>query len=440
LAEGRGCCKLEKALFGTIIGCYRYMRSKLYLAFVIICLSFCLPGRSFGYSVLTHEAIIDASWDKAIQPLLKLKYPLSTDKDIEGARAYAYGGVIMPDMGYYPFEKVLLSNLIHYVRTGDFVEALLNEAQNLDEFAFALGVMCHYYSDIYGHGIGINRSEPIIYEKIKQKYGDVVTYEQNTVFHARTEFGFDLLQTVRGNYVSKNYHDFIGFKISQPVMERAFQKTYGLDLNKLFPHLKFSISTFRWSILHLIPLMTRLAWINRKNDILKTTPSAKANTFKYRMKRMKYYTDGDDVDVSPGLGNYIIAFVIRVMPKFGKLRAIKFKVPGPEAEKIFLQSFDTTVAKYTVALEQLAVTSNTDPPNLNYDTGKKTEKGEYHLADNTYDQLLLKLDKENNVPADLKQNISTFYGNSYEGEHKTRLSAKEKKIYKALKKMQSEQK
>jgi hypothetical protein len=417
------------------------MRSKLYLAFIILCLSFCLPGRSFGYSVLTHEAIIDACWDKAIQPLLRLKYPLATDKDIEDARAYAYGGVIMPDMGYYPFEKELLSNLVHYVRTGDFVEALLKEAQNLNEYAFALGVMGHYYGDIYGHGIGINRSEPIIYEKIRKKYGNVVTYEENSVFHARTEFGFDLLQTVRGNYVSKNYHDFVGFKVSRPVMERAFQKTYGINMDKTFPHLNFSIATFRWSILHFIPLITRLAWINRKNDILKTSPSAKASTFKYKMQRMKYYTDGDDVDVNPGLGNYIIATVIRIMPKFGKLRAMKFKVPGPEAEKIFLQSFDTTVSKYMAALEKLATINYTDPPNLNFDTGKKTEKGEYHLADNTYDQLLLKLDKADykDMPDDLKQNISTFYGNSYEVDHKGRLSGKEKKVYRALKKLKSSQ-
>ena len=417
------------------------MRSKLYLVFIILCLSFCLPGRSFGYSVLTHEAIIDACWDKAIQPLLKLKYPLTTDKDIEGARAYAYGGVVMPDMGYYPFEKGLLSNLVHYVRTGEFVEALLTEAQNVDEYAFALGVLCHYYGDIYGHGIGINRSEPIIYDKVKQKYGSVVTYEQDRVSHTRTEFGFDVLQVVRGNYVSKSYHDFIGFKISRPVMERAFQKTYGLDMNKAFPNLGMSITTFRFSIVHLIPLITRVAWINRKNDILKTTPSAKAKTFTYKMQRMKYYTDEEVVDASPGLGNYIIAFVIKIMPKFEKLRAMKFKVPGPDAEKIFIQSFDTTVAKYTAALEKIAA-NDTDPDNVNYDTGKKTEKGEYHLADNTYDQLLLKLDKANyqDMSPGLKQNISTFYGNSYEGEHKAKLSAKEKKIYNALKKMKSEQK
>jgi len=388
---------------------------------------------SSAYSVLTHEAVVDACWDKYIQPLLRLKFPESTDKQLEDSRAYAYGGAVMPDMGYYPFEATTLSNYLHYVRTGDFVENLIKEAQTLDEYAFALGVLSHYYGDIYGHGMGVNHSEPIIYPNIKAKFGDVVTYEQATVFHTKTEFGFDVLQTARGNYVSKDYHRFIGFKISRPVLARAFQRTYGLDLNKTFPNLKLAITTFRWSIVHMVPWFTRVAWAHKKADIRKTAPGAKGRSFKYKMERMKAFTDGNEVEENPSLSSYIFSFIIRVMPKFGKMRAINFKTPGPEAEKIFLQSFDTTVSKYSAAIV-LLINDKTNPPNKNFDTGKEIVKGDYHLTDHSYDNLLLKLDKSNYelLPPDMKKDILTFYGDSYDKGNR-RLTSKEKKIKSALK-------
>jgi hypothetical protein len=410
---------------------YRNMRFSLIPILLAICFTLNI-NTSSGYSVLSHEAIVDACWDKYIQPLLHLKYPEATDKQLENARAYAYGGAVMPDMGYYPFEATTLSNYIHYVRTGDFVENLIKEAQNVDEYAFALGVLSHYYADIYGHGLGVNHSEPLIYPKIKDKFGNVVTYEQATVFHTKTEFGFDVLQTARGNYVSKDYHRFIGFKISRPVLERAFEKTYGLNMNKTFPNLGMSITTFRWSIMHLVPWFTRVAWAHKKADIQKAAPGAKARSFKYKMQRLKAYSDGEDVEQNPSLSSYIFSFIVRVMPKLGKMRAINFKTPPPEAEKIFLVSFDTTVSKYSAALMAL-VNDKTDPPNKNYDTGKEIVKGDYHLTDNSYDNLLLKLDKSKYemLRPDEKKDILTFYGSSYDKADR-KLSSKQRKIKEAL--------
>jgi hypothetical protein len=396
-----------------------------------------ISNNSFSYSILTHEAIVDACWDKYIQPLLKLKYPDATDQQIHDAHAYVYGGVVMPDMGYYPFEKSFLSNLVHYVRTGDFVENLLKEAQNVNEYAFALGVLCHYYGDIYGHGIGINHSEPLIYPKVKEKFGSVVTYEQDRLSHVRTEFGFDVLQTSRGNYVATNYHDFIGFKISKPVLERAFKRTYGLDLDKTFPNFKMASYTFSWSIRHLVPWFTRVGLAHNRKQVRETDPGRKGKSFAYKMHRIKSYTDTTLQDQSPGLSSYIVSFAFKIIPKFGKLRALNFKAANSDAEKIFIQSFDSTVANYSVALQNL-ITNYTDPDNKNYDTGKKTRKGEYGLADKSYGDLLLKLDKNNyeDMPADLKMHIISFYGNSYNGEKDT-LTKKDKKIKEALEKLNS---
>jgi hypothetical protein len=187
-----------------------------------------LHSRCWGYSVLSHEAIIDASWDKSIKPLLLQKFPETTSDELLSAHAYAYGGAVTPDIGYFPLGSKLFTELLHYVRSGDFVTTLLDEAQNVQEYAFALGVMCHYNADKYGHPIGVNPSAPLVYPKVHAKYGDYVTYEQDPLSHIRTEFGFDVLQTGRGNYAPEAYHDFIGFKIATDALERAFAKTYGL--------------------------------------------------------------------------------------------------------------------------------------------------------------------------------------------------------------------
>ena len=243
---------------------------------------------SKAYSVLTHEAVVDASWQKSIIPLLKEKYPMATDSELRVAHSYAYGGCMMPDMGYFPFGSTYFTDLAHYVRTGDFVCALISEAQNLNEYAFALGALSHYMADKYGHSLGTNHVVPLVYPKLKKEFGDIVTYEQNPIAHSRVEISFDVLQVARGNYATQAYHDFIGFNVAKPVLERAFMKIYGQDINVVFGNLDLAISTFRWSVKDLLPTLTRSAWVLKKDEIKKTNPSANSRNFRYRMHRRDY--------------------------------------------------------------------------------------------------------------------------------------------------------
>ncbi len=244
---------------------------RLKLLMAVMYVLYC-PLQSEAYSVLTHEAIIDVTWDKTIEPLLLKKYPGSTEDQLKEAHAYAYGGAIAPDMGYYPFGSKLFTNLVHYVRSGDFVIALLDEEQDINEYAFALGVLSHYCADKYGHPIGTNCCVPIVYSKDKEKYGSVVTYEQDPVSHVRMEFGFDVLQTARGNYASEMYHSFIGFKIARPVLERAFLKTYGLSISDVFNDFPLAVETFRWIVKNFFPTITRAAWASRKKRYPESKP------------------------------------------------------------------------------------------------------------------------------------------------------------------------
>jgi hypothetical protein len=363
-----------------------------------------------AYSVLTHEALIDASWQKSIIPLLKLKFPGITPEQLKEAHSYVYGGCLIADMGYFPFGSTYYTNLAHYVRTGDFVSNLVNEAQNLNEYAFALGSVCHYMGDKYGHSLATNLAVPLIYPKIKKKFGDVVTYEEDHTSHSRVELSFDVLQTARGNYASSAYHDFVGFNVSQPLLERAFKKTYGEDLKEVFTDLPLAVSTFRWSVDNLLPGLTRAAWALRRADIQKLNPTATSKSFHYKMSRKNYEQQYGAKRIKPGIGASISSFIIRFLPKVGPLKALKFKDPGPKSDSLFIKSFDTVLVHYAAELETLR-THRLTLPDIDFDTGKKTAQGEYGLADETYSELVLKLkDKKfEYLTPSLKNNILNYF-------------------------------
>src|ERR1700689_1727598 len=153
---------------------------------------------SYGYSVLTHEAIVDSLWDASLQKMLLARFPAATLEEMEQAHAYAYGGCIIQDMGYYPFSSRLFSDLTHYVRSGDFIVALIRESQDLNEYAFALGALSHYAADDNGHRLGVNVAVPILYPNLRRRFGGEVTYWDDPLAHLRTEFGFDVLQVAQG--------------------------------------------------------------------------------------------------------------------------------------------------------------------------------------------------------------------------------------------------
>src|SRR5207249_4165794 len=185
------------------------MQSRL---LIIPLLGFYLSPASRAYSILTHEAVIDSVWKDNFQPLLQKRFPDASEEDLRRARACAYGGAIIQDIGYYPFGSKLVSDLTHYVRSGDFILNMLAEARDLNEYAFALGSLAHYSSDNNGHAVAVNRAVPLMFPKMRKKFGDVVTYSDNPTSHMRVEFAFDVAQVAQGNYASDAYHQFIGFE------------------------------------------------------------------------------------------------------------------------------------------------------------------------------------------------------------------------------------
>jgi hypothetical protein len=362
-----------------------------------------------AYSVLAHETMIDAVWDQQIAPLLRARFPRTTAEQITTARAFAYGGSVIQDLGYYPFGSHLFTNLLHYVRSGDFVAALLRDAGDADEFAFALGAMAHYCADNAGHPIGVNRSVPLIYPKLRAKYGDSVTYEEDPKRHVMVEFAFDVVQAAGGAYLPDAYRAFVGFEVAKPLLERAFRETYGLELKDLFLDEDLAIGTYRYAVAHTIPEMTRVAWKDKQDEIRKVTPQVQRDAFVYTLTRQQYESAFGTAYRKPGVLARFLAFLFRLLPKVGPLRALAFTPPTPESEQLFADSFRAARDRYRALLTD-ARDARVEIANTDFDTGRPVRWGEYALADETYLDLFEKLKSPAAAaPAELRRELERFF-------------------------------
>jgi hypothetical protein len=369
------------------------------------------PSETEAYAVLAHEAIIDSVWDTNIRPLLLRRFPGTTGEQIKEAHSYAYGGAIIQDMGYYPHGSFFFSDLTHYVRSGDFVLALLRDSQDLNGYAFALGALAHYAADSEGHPIGTNRAVPLLYPKLKKKYGDSVTYEQDRLAHVKTEFGFDVLEVAHGRYAPDSYHDFIGFGVSAPLLEQAFKETYGLDLKEVLSSEDKVIGSYRHDVSQLLPKATRIAWTLKKNEIMQHQPGMTKRKFLYNLSRASYQKSWGNQYQPPTVGEKFLAFLARLLPKIGPLKALQLKTPTPETERMFEASFNATLDRYRHFLSQ-AATGQPDLPNDNFDTGAITGPGKYRLNDETHAKLLDALAKQNFAGAspEVRTELLDFFG------------------------------
>ena len=400
--------------------------------FLLLALVMAFAARSAaGYAVLTHQANIDSTWERCLVPAILKRYPGSTPEQLADAKAYAYGGAIIQDMGYYPFGSVLFTNLTHYVRSGDFVRNMLVEARDRNDYAFALGSLAHYEADLNGHLEGTNKAMASVYPDLRAKFGDVITYEQAPKQHTQLEFAFDVLQLASGKYRNSDYHQKIGFQVSKATLERAFLKTYGLELGQVIVNVDLSIASFRFAVSQLIPTAARAAWHFKRKDILKISPGARRREYLKRESPWQYRKLYGDSYKKPGFGARIISYFIRVLPKIGPLKPFAFKLPTPEAQTLFRASFQKTMAAYCADISRQPADTAAAPlklANADFDTGRPTQAGEYPLADETYGEWLRKLaDKKfENLNPVARQNILAFYGT----QPKTPASGEEKEQHK----------
>jgi len=367
------------------------------------------PPNAWSYSVLTHEAIVDSTWDSAIKPLLLIRYPSATADELMVAHAYAYGGCIIQDLGYYPFGSALFSDLTHYVRSGDFVLNMIRESQDLDEYAFALGALSHFAADSNGHRMATNVSVPLLYPKLRLKFGNSITYADDPFSHSKTEFGFDVFQSAKSRYASEAYKGFIGFQVAKPVLQRAFEDTYGMRIEQLFLSLDLTIGSYRRAVGTILPSLTKVAWQLKGPAIRKDAPGITRKKFLYNLSRSSYEKNWGGTYRRPGIRSRLLAGFFHIVPRKGPFKALAFEKLTPETEQLYMVGFNASIDRYRELLAAMG-TGRLRLPNDNIDVGTFTQAGKYRLTDIAYAKLLHKLDGHYvALPQDLRSDILAFY-------------------------------
>jgi len=376
---------------------------------IFVLLALITGGGASGYSVLTHEEIVDLVWASELSPLLLKRFPALTEDQLKEAHGYAYGGAVIQDLGYYPFGSVEFSNLVHYVRSGDFVRELLLQSQDVNEYAFALGALSHYAADIAGHP-AVNQAVSIQYPKLRAKYGNSVRFAEDHTAHLKTEFGFDMVQVAKNRYASQQYHGFIGFQVSKPLLERTFPVVYGVELKDVLSHEDLAVGSYRFAVSRMIPEMTKVALRTHKKDLMRETPNFAKRRFLYRLSRSDYEKDWGKDYKKDGFKTRLFSLLLRYMPKIGPFKALAFNNPTAQTEDLYFKSINKTVDQYRLFLSQVGADS-LKLANSDFDTGRETKAAEYSLTDESYARLLSELARRkfDLTSPDLRLNILAFY-------------------------------
>lgn len=389
---------------------YRRWRFWLFsfLAFVLVA-----SQPAWGYAVYTHGALIDLIWADSIRPFLLERYPGTSAEELDEAHAYAYGGCVIQDLGYYPFGKQFFSNLTHYVRSGDFVVSLFRNAKNVDELAFAVGALSHYVGDTIGHSKAINPATGIAFPNLADKYGPIVTYEEAKIAHGRTEFGFDVAQIGWHRYASHAYRQYIGFEVSQPLLNRAFYETYGLTVRSVLGPERSAVKSYKTAVRRILPRFVQWELINNRSKLPHEIQKPDRDNFLHRIAQTEYAKSWGTSYREPGFSAHVVAFIIRLIPKIGVLKILSIKAPTPDTEDDFLKSVNDSADTFRSLLRRLAERSSDSPvlANRDLDTGDKVKPGAYRLTDRTYAELLSKITALGNtkLPAGLRQDILEYY-------------------------------
>ncbi len=332
-----------------------------FAALIVLAGAVMLPLPARAYSVLSHEEVVDMAWNTTIVPKLKQRFPGITDDDIRQAHAYAYGGSVIQDLGYYPFGSHYFSDLLHYVRPQEFVDALIRDSTTPDEYAFALGALAHYCGDIIGHpAINLLTSEQN--PPLRNRFGRIVTYFEDPIAHVRTEFGFDVVEVAQGHYSQENYRDFVGFQVSKDLLNKAFEETYGIPINSVLTREDLAIGSYRRAVSTLIPKMTRLAFVSYKDKIQQASPGMEKNKFLFRLNRTEFKKDFGTDYYHTGFWGHIASFLLRFMPKIGPFKALKVTLPTPQEQDVYIKSINSTVDRYRQYLGEIHAAPAPLPP------------------------------------------------------------------------------
>jgi hypothetical protein len=370
------------------------------------------PPSGKAYWVLTHHQLIDQAWNTVIVPILLNRFPSLTAEQLRKAHAYAYGGCIVQDFGYYPFANAFFSDLTHYVRTGDFVQKLFEHAHTANEFAFAIGALSHYVGDSIGHSRATNPSVAITFPKLRAKYGSSVNYAQGKHQHSEVEWAFDADQAAKLRLAPAAYVQDIGLEVPREQLAAAFYETYGIPLREIvsgpFPAMK----TFRFGGRSFLPHFTYAEAVLHKGQFPADTPGPELEQYERQIGQLPKEEGWDQYRRKPGIRIHLLSVLIVIVPKIGMLQMLAIKGPTEETERAYIASVNLSTAALAVYLQRLMRTQiDMGLADRDLDTGQQVVPGGYPLTDRTYAQLLAKITKvpTEAIPAGLKQDIVAYY-------------------------------
>ena len=383
------------------------LRPAALLSLVFLC------ANSGAYSVLSHEELIDLAWNDSIRPALLARFPKATEHQLVVAHSYAYGGCAIQDMGYYPSGKRFFSDLTHYVRSGDFVQWMLQNAHTIDEYAFAMGALSHYLGDSIGHSEAINPATAFEFPKLESKYGGSVTYGQSPHGHIRTEFAFDVEELASLEFAPPAYLRAVGFRVPRKFLERAFAHTYGFDIHWILGPARPNLHSYRTAVRNFIPAFAEAEVVLHRHQFPPRPDIEAYQIFSERVSRTNYERRWKHTYEGPGFKAHLLAILVFAVPKVGSAADLAIKIPNPETQEWYFGSMNHTVDDFNNVLHKLG--DEIEPvslANVDLDTGKQERVGDYALADKAYAKLLEQLTRmpQPTISSDLRRHILDFYG------------------------------
>jgi len=392
--------------------CRRAQLGLVYFLVVMLLIGM-FPQPTAAYSFLTHEDLVDVAWHGSIRPALMARFPNTTAAQLRDARCYAYGGATIQDLGYYPFGHQFFSNLTHYVRSGAFVNNLIRDSRNVNEYAFALGALSHYVGDNDGHREATNPSTPIEFPLLGKKYGPIVTYDEAPHAHVRTEFAYDVEQLSRHQFAPVGYMHAMGFRVPRKLVERAFFETYGLSLRSVLGRPRPAIESYDSAVAKVLPSFAHAEVLIHRKDFPPVQDTPAYHEFSSRQAQGAVQNQWRLYKKKAGFKVHLIAFLIRIVPKIGSISDLAIRGPNTETNRWYIESVNRSMHDYDRMLGELAK----DPehqlnlPDRDLDTGNVVRPGSYRLTDKTYAELLNRLTAEptRQVPSGLRRDVLAYY-------------------------------
>jgi hypothetical protein len=434
----------------------------LFRKIVFLLLALVLPwgGGAHAYSLLTHEQLIDLTWQDSIVPLLLSRYPNLTPSQLDEARAYAYGGCVIQDIGYYPFGDDMFSNLTHYVRSGDFIVNLFRNAKNANELAFAVGALSHYIGDSIGHSEATNLAVPVEFPRLGAKFGPEVNYAEGRRQHVQTEFAFDINEIAHHRLAPLHYLRHIGLEVPAQQLSDSFYQTYGLSEKfKGKRGMTVNVRAYRFATRAFIPRIAYAVTLLHRSHEPADPNTPEALELEQEAAQVAIENDWQAYRRHAGIGTYTLAGLLYILPKVGPLKMVAIKGPTAATEAQYKHSVVLSAAELRSTLARFTPPSSAHPtsapatipiaraqseqspappqdapsahlrpttddprqqrdphhplPNRDLDTGRVVKPGGYSLTDSTFADLLHVLTRQPAVPIPpgIKVEIEAYYSN-----------------------------